>query len=361
MATKMYNSHLSLLISCNEYYILDTYINLVNISSEINGKYLIQTFTDKKSDLINILRKTLKVSYKTIFNCIDKLISIDILEYDKVLDAWIIKDMENMTKSKNDMSEEHIQKTGYTNIRKFFFTEDFTFMKAREKRLLIYMSQLKDSKKAIFHSGFVMNLVKPNSAWLKVLKTKSKYYAKYTIEKMFEKYSELFNDKSPIVREKDYAPDRIKNFKFSFDCNVINEKTNEDTYIDLVIGANPREYDLIMDKVHFADVTLSKKLIMHLIRSISNLKEWVLKERVIQLIVNKYRAIQIHKSRENIKSLPAYAAAVVKSVIAEYKSITQRFNINTKSYVSGEYFNYYISNYNDTLDENINKNLKLLY
>ena len=46
MATKLYNSHLSKIIfECNEYYILDTYISLVNISSEVNSKYLIQTFS----------------------------------------------------------------------------------------------------------------------------------------------------------------------------------------------------------------------------------------------------------------------------------------------------------------------------
>ena len=47
MATKMYNSHLStILYSCNEYYILDTYMALVHISSEVNSKYIIQNYSD---------------------------------------------------------------------------------------------------------------------------------------------------------------------------------------------------------------------------------------------------------------------------------------------------------------------------
>jgi len=49
MATKLYNSHLStLLFQCNEYYILDTYISLVHTSSEVNSRYLIQTYSDSR-------------------------------------------------------------------------------------------------------------------------------------------------------------------------------------------------------------------------------------------------------------------------------------------------------------------------
>ena len=66
----------------------------------------------------------------------------------------------------------------------------------------------------------------------------------------------------------------------------------------------------------------------------------VLKERITQLIINKYRAIQIHKSRENIKSLPAYAAAVVRSVVNEFKAFKSRMSSdnNMRSYELSENF-----------------------
>jgi hypothetical protein len=179
---------------------------------------------------------------------------------------------------------------------------------------------------------------------------------------MLSTYSELFEDNSTTLREKDYSPERIKNFKFAFDCKAIKDKTNEDTYIELVIAKNPKEYELIMDKIRFAQITLSKKLIMHLIRAIANLKEWFLKERIVQLVVNKYRAIQVHKSRENIKSLPAYAAAVVKSVVGEYKNFIHTNKLNKNSYETSEYFNNYMDDkFYISLTENINKNLALLY
>ena len=341
MATKLYNSHLSKIIfECNEYYILDTYISLVDISSEVNSKYLIQTFSDSKSDLIALVSRKVKVSYKTIFNCIDKLIEKSILAYDNTLHSWILVDMENMTKSKDySNNETTLALTGYTHIRNFFFTQEFRNMKAREKRLIIYMSELCDSKASKFHDGFSMNLLKPSSGWMKVLKTKSKYYAKYTINKMLTKYSEIFKDNSENIRLNDLSPKRSTNFKFYFECTTINTKVLEDDYIELVKLNNPKEYSLVMDKIKFAGVTLTKKLVMHLVRAIANLKEWFLKERITQLIINKYRAIQIHKSRETIKSLPAYAAAVVRSVVNEYKDFKKSRNLhNIRNYEVGEHF-----------------------
>lgn len=349
MATKLYNSHLSKIIfECNEYYILDTYISLANISSEVNSKYLIQTFSDSKADLINLVRRNLNVSYKTVFNCIDKLIEKSILAYDYELNSWTLVDMENMTSSKYNNNEVNFDSTGYTHIRKFFFTKEFQDMKAREKRLMIYMSELCDSKASKFHDGFSMNLLKPNSGWMKVLKTKNKYYAKYTINKMLDKYSEIFEDNSENLRLNDLSPKRNTNFKFHFDCKAINTKVLEDDYIELVKLSNLKEYNLVMQKIKFAGITLTKKLVMHLVRAISNLKEWFLKERVAQLIINKYIAIQIHKSRENIKSLPAYAAAVVKSVVNEFNEFKKLRELNkVRSYEYGEYFIEYANDRDD--------------
>ena len=383
MATKLYNSHLSKIIfECNEYYILDTYISLVAISSEVNSKYLIQTFTSSKADLIALVRRNLNVSYKTVFNCVNKLIEKSILAFDNILDSWILVNMENMTKTKDNLKSDLNSKdyldltdvtgdekcgltsvtryeesgltaakryeepglTGYTHIRNFFFTPEFRNMKAREKRLMIYMSQLSDSKASKFHDGFSMNLLKLNSGWMKALKTKCKYYAKYTIDKMLIKYSEIFKNNSETERLKDLSPKKNTNFKFYFECAAINTKTQEDDYIELVKINNPREYNLVMEKVKFAEITLTKKLVMHLVRAIANLKEWFLKERITQLIINKYRAIQIHKSRENIKSLPAYASVVVRSVVNEYRNFKTNIVLdNVRNYEVGEYFMEYAS------------------
>lgn len=111
--------------------------------------------------------------------------------------------------------------TGYTHIRKFFFTPEFRNMKAREKRLMVYMSALNDSKASKFHDGFSVNLLKHNSSWMKILKTKCKYYAKYTIDKMLNKYSEIFKNNSETERLKDLSPKRNANFKFYFECKAI--------------------------------------------------------------------------------------------------------------------------------------------
>ena len=364
MATKMYNSHLStILYSCNEYYILDTYMALVHISSEVNSKYIRQNYSDSKADLISLRRnRYVKASYKTVFNCLNTLIEKNIISYDNTIGAWTLNDMENMTKSAdNAVSLQDNTFTGYTKIRSFFFTDEFSNMKAREKRLIVYMAQLSDSKASEFHNGFSMNLLKHNSGWLKVLKTKCRYYAKYTIEKLLNKYSELFKDTSEDFRQRDYSPDRNKKFKFSFYCPSLDTRKLEEDTIELVKLANIKEYNMIMDKLKFAEVTLSKKLVMHFVRAISNIKEWFIKERVVQLIVNKYRAIQVYHSRENIKSLPAYAAAVVKAVVKEYRQFKSSNSLeNVKKYEVGEYFMEYIdNNANEDISYDIEKSLSL--
>lgn len=323
MATKLYNSHLETILSnCKEYFIIDTYIALVHLSSEVNGKYLIQTCSDSKADLVTLVLKYVKASYKTIFNCLVKLIKLNILSFDYELGSFILINMENMTLSKKEALDKNIKSsdiTGYTSIRSFFFGDEFSSMKAREKRIVIYLAQLSDSKASNFHNGFTMNLLKPNSPWLKILKTKSKYYAKYTIEKMLYKYNDVFINNSEKLRENDLAPKKMKTFKFSFCCNSIWKRDTEEKEFELVKLTNIKEYNFIMEKLRFSEVTLSKKKIMHLIRGISNIRKWHIKERILQIVINKYRAIQVYKSREDIKSLPAYLTSITKCVILEFK------------------------------------------
>ncbi|MPQ43809.1 hypothetical protein [Clostridium tarantellae] len=343
MATKLYNSHLTnIMTNCKEYYILDTYIALVHISQEVNSKYIIETYSESKKNLVNILKKYINVTSKTILKCVDKLLERNILVYNYSLSAWVLVDMEHMTQTKSYDFENYSESkkfSGYVKIRKFFFSQEFSAMKAREKRILICLAQMADSKARKFYKDFSMNLLKPNSIWLKVLNTKNKYYAKYTIENMIKKYKGLFIDNSEEKREKDIAPSKNKAFKFYFHCEVIKNSPKDNDVMELVKSTNKKEYELIKNKIDFAEVTLSKQKIMHLIRSIANIKEWFLKERVVQLIVNKFRAIQVHRSREAIKSLPAYASCVVKSVMEEYKNLKTTMELNSlHSYELEEYF-----------------------
>lgn len=327
MATKLSNEHLSIIMDkCKEYYIFDTYIALAHVSSDVNGRYLIQTFSDSKADIVNIVKRHVNAAYKTIYNCLDKLIELNILTFDSSLNAWVLIEMEKMTSS-------NTSSLGYTNIRNFFLTSLFSKMKARIKRLVIYMSQLADSKSSNFHKSFSMNLLKKNSPWLKVLRTTNVYYARTTINQILEKYSSLFEDHSEEIRKNTLASKNVTEFKFSIKCPSISNKQDKDNTkenLELVKIHNIKEYNLIKERIKFSNINLSSIQIMHLLRSISNIKEWFIKERVIGIIINKYIAIQIHKSRENIKSLPSYAAAVVKAVVEEYKE----FKEHTKTIIS---------------------------
>ena len=332
MATKINNYHISILLNeCKEYYILDTYIILSHISSDIKGNYIIQTIDDKKSTLVNIVKKFCpSVTYRTIYNCLDKLISINILEYNYTLKGWVILDMQKMTLSLDEASDDDkALAKGYTHIRKFFLTEEFTKMKYREKRLIVYLAQLQDSKASSNYNEFKVNLLKNNSSWMKILRTKCKYYAKDTIVNLLNKYSNIFEDFSEKLREKDLAPSNITNFKFSFRCSIIEKKKDiTDDELDLIMLYHPKDYSMVKDKLSFFDITLSNTKVIHIVRAISNVSQWFLKERILQIIVNKYIAINKYKSRENIKSLPSYLAAIVKAVIEDYTLFKNHVNSN---------------------------------
>ena len=333
MSTKFSNYHILRIIEDSKSYnTLNTYIILAHVSSEVKDKYLIHLETNHKCDLANVVKKYVTYSYKTIYNNLEELEELGILKYDDTLDSWVLMHMENMTKSKyaDDIDPDYIETfSGYTSIRNFFLSPDFMNMKAREKRLILYASILADSKSSDKYKGeFIINLKKTNSKWLKILKTKCKYYARKTMIAFLKTYSYILTDKSDDLRADDFSPEKNKKFKFAFTSDTIKRKNTDNDFFDEITLKNPNEYKLIQSKMEFSKVSLSKQKVMHLIRAICNLKEWFLKERVVQLIINKYDAIQNYKSREDIKSLPAYAAAVVKAVTDEYKHSKEVYEQN---------------------------------
>ncbi|MGL5087169.1 MAG: hypothetical protein ACRC68_15890, partial [Clostridium sp.] len=124
----------------------------------------------------------------------------------------------------------------------------------------------------------------------------------------------------------DIAPKTISGFKFSFSCTEIEKKQDDNTQFDLVKLINIKEFELVKSKTKYANITLTKNQIMHIVRAISTIKVWFLKDRVAQIIINKYIAIKVHRSRENINSLPAYLVAVTKSVMNEFKEFKQHIS-----------------------------------
>lgn len=327
MATKLYNKHLSTIIEkCREYYVLDTYIALAHLSSECKNTFVIQNNSSKKADLVNLVKQNIKVSYRTICNCINKLIDLNILKYNEELFSWQLVDMEKMYMQKLDNDKNENLYTGYTLIRDFFFNEDFFNMKAREKRLIVFMAQLRDSKASVNYSEFNIDLLRYKSKWLKVLKTTSHYYARNKISAFIHKYSKIIVDNTDEMRNRkgDLSPERRKKFKFSFKCDVVEKPISDNKDFDLVTLLNPSEYEMVLHKIKFAGITLSKTQIMHLVRALANIskKQWFLKERVAQIIINKYISIQKYKNGNKIKSLPGYIAAVIKSVVEDYKEFS---------------------------------------
>lgn len=328
MATKLYNKHLSdIMDNSKNYYILDTYIALSHMSMQIDDRFYLQTYSDNISNLVRLVKRYVKdVSYGAIRNAITELISLNILVFDSEMECYILNEMDNMLKKKKNCSSgtDTSKYVGYTNIQDIFLTPRFTKMKYREKRLLVYIFQLADSN-ANKHYGVnnVCNLLKTNSSWMKILKTKCLYYAKNTIKNFLQKNEDLFEDISNKFRI-DFAPKHINQFRFSFKLNPLIDKINKDGLANkndeqIIIKNNPSEYSYIISRSLFVGVELSNTQIMHIIRAASPLPIWSYKVELIDSIINKLKSSEDENYDGKISSLPAYLFGITKRLIQEHK------------------------------------------
>ncbi|UYZ38973.1 hypothetical protein OD350_29230 (plasmid) [Clostridium beijerinckii] len=328
MATKLYNKHLNdIMDNSKNYYILDTYIALAHMSMQINDKFCLQTYSESISNLVNLVKRYVKgVSYGAIRNAITELMDLDILMYDTNMDSYILNGMENMLKKKkynvNDMDSSKY--VGYTNIQELFFLPRFTHMKYREKRLLIYIFQLADSKaNKRYGLNYICNLDKKSTAWLKVLKTKCEYYARNTLKNFLQKNEDLFENTSNQTKF-EYAPKKVNNLRFSFNLSPLKNKFNKDGIGEgkdenIVIKNNPGEYSYLVSRALFLDVKLSKTQIMHIIRAAITLPIWSYKEDLIDSVIHKLKLSEDDEYDGKISSLPAYLFGITKRIIKEHK------------------------------------------
>lgn len=321
MATKMSNKHLyTILLNANRYYTPDIYIALVHISVEVkdtnkDSRFVIQIGDSKKSSLINVLCEHTAINRQTIVHCVEELEKLEILKYSDELLGWELVDMINMLES------------GYTPIRDILLKEEFKTYKLREKKLLMYMCHLLSTNKSeefrnLKGSDFVINVNDKDNTeiltmWRQILNTKSKYYAASVMNEFLEKINCLTNI-TEEKRKKDFRPKKIK--RFVFYCNVDSElkrNYNEDDWISIKYA---RELEMIHQYISNTGITLTKQKIYQIAHGIGSISSWIIKEFVCRKIINKYIAIQIHKSRDDIKSLPAYLSAMIKNIIVEFKN-----------------------------------------
>ena len=325
MATKMSNNHLyTIILNANKYNTPDIFIALVHISTEIKDKegkerFLLQVGDAEKNTLVRLLREHTNINRQTIINCLNELEELGILRYVHELQGWELLDMINMLQE------------GYTEIRDVMLSEEFSTYKLREKKLLLYMCHLLNTKGATNFSkfnnaDFIINTNNKDGVWRKILRTKSVYYAKYAINKFFAKIQgkNIIEDISEDRRKKEYKFFNCK--QFIFYCNATPElkrKLNNEEWIKIKY-AN----ELEMIKQYAKNFELNgEKFTLHkmyqLAHTLGSITSWIAKERICVLIMKKYKAIEIYNSRENISSLPAYTAAVIRAFFKEYKNFKE--------------------------------------
>lgn len=327
MATKIYNNHLyNLIYNANRYYTIDVYLALVHISVQFKDEndkshFLIQTGDSRRKSLISVLNNFLDIERQTIVNCLGEIESLGLLVYSENYDGWEISDMGEMFKRKDELEDPELKLDGYTNLKDILLSDEFKTLRLREKKLLLYMCHLQDTKgankfAAIYKCDIVINVLNEKSIWRKILRTKSKYYALSVIKEFKEKLKNSIEDVSKKCKGSKFKPKTILKFMFYF--NVPKIKKNEK--VDLWTKQRYfKEIQLIEEYMGILDVTLPEKKKYQLAHSIGCLK-WELKELVVRNIINKYRSVQVHKDSKDISSLPAFTAAVIKRIKEEYNA-----------------------------------------
>lgn len=364
MATKMYNAHIDKILSeSKRYYTTTVYVYLVHISNEIKAKnkdllennsialdsldnkresthFFIQTgqsltsntigedlpFKYHRKALVDVLCKYIKkAERRTIYRSILELENLNILSFNEVFSAWELNDMANMFANKNTDEKGVISspKKGYTPIKDILLSESFKNCKPHQRKLWLYLCQLKYSKaseefRRYNKADFVVNIL-DNPSWKNILHTKSKYYAKYRLETF------LKDNEKTIVNLKD--DELSSSFKFKFDIPSLSKTVDEDTYLESyhykdisMIKQRIAAINRYLDERDLSPITLSLDKIYQLVRAIMNVKHISVKEEVITVILRKYMSIQVYGDRENIKSLPAYAYRVVRTVLTEFEN-----------------------------------------
>lgn len=328
MATKIVNSSLyKIIFDANRYHTPDVYINLVHISSEMKSEdkktkaFIIQTGSDDKNSLVRVLKEHTGNNRQTISNCISEIQTLGLLEYSYEFEGWELLGMDKITSLlavENDdelPKEEQIRPEGYTKLREFLLSYNFSKLKLREKKLLLYMCHLQDSvsgkKFRNFQpSDFVINIYKSSSIWRKILRTENKYYARDKVEEFLKNASEYIDDNSEEVRKTVYKPKNIIKYFFYATSSVIKAKFNIPIAMEIKYR---KELQLINEAAYSYNVSLEDNQKLQIAHSIGALSNWNFKDYIVRLMMRKFLSIQKYNPNDKISSIPNYLAAVVKS------------------------------------------------
>lgn len=361
MATKIPNLQLMYLIFSDEIkekYIYDTYAALVTASSEVNEKFIIQTDYSSVANLVNIVKRYINSpSQKTIDNCIRKLMKINFIKYVDEIKSWVLVDMEYMLgkKSTDEIKEkakiymkedpalaEFYEKSfefeknfkGFTHMRSFFLDKEFSSLKAREKRILLYFASLSDKEEiSKNYSGAEFNFNRYESTWYKVIRTKDKYYARRTVEKFINKYNgTLITDISEEFRDKDLSFDKDRNskFRFAFSCLKIENKITKsaEEKFEVLKEKYSSDYNLICARITNAKLKLDEITKLNILKSLSTLRNAKLKDEALRRILNRYKKIKANEA-DKIMSIKAYLTGIIFN-ITNHKNYDYNLDSETK-------------------------------
>ena len=305
MATKIGLTLLQKSLEENNHTITDVVIRLAHMSMEDSSSELFIVPVEKP--YINFLATKLKeqlpnVTTRTLNTILKKLSDNEYIYYSDSKSAWVLNNMEQDFKKGGN---------GFIYLRDVFFTDEFSLLKVIEKRLMLYFTQLIDSKASIKYKDIKINLLRKNSAWLQAMQITNIPYAIYIIKRFLNNHKHWFTNITM----------GITTFQFKPICLDRQIKDNNND-IELVKVLHSKESNLLKESIAEKNMNYNNQLEvseieqMHIIRAICNTSSDI-QQAVIDNILNKLISDRIYTGIDTIKSFAKYVAGITQRIIKE--------------------------------------------
>lgn len=330
MAKKIGLSVLKETLNSNDHYQNDIILRLATMAIEDSTTDLFIVMAEKSTFnfLAEKLHKQLpNVSVRTINKTLKSMAEEGLIEYSEEKEGWIICNMDKDFKEGGK---------GYIYIRDIFLTERFSKLKLAEKRFILYICQLLDSKANIYYKGIQINLLRARKSekntWLKEMHIDYLPYAIYIISRLLKNNPDWFTDVTIGITTFNFNTPGLEYVK--------NNNTNDDKELILTQSLHPDEATLLENAINEKNANydnnlkVTSKEQMHIIRAICNTSLDV-QLATIDNILNKLVSDRIHSGIETIKSFSKYVAGITQRLIKEKKE----FKLHLKKLRNSSEFN----------------------
>lgn len=333
MANHIYNGILeTILTKSKSHRTIDFIIALTDLAQQVkvgkertDYKFIVPCYSNSPHGLWNEidLKFPNLINKTTTYDCVKELKELNIIEYNEELNGFELLHMENMLKKKDK---------GYTDIRKFFFTDSFIKIPYVEKRALLYMLYLLDKKKSsrIFKRDYGVDIIcnlnnyrksfkEDELNWMTVCRTSNIYYVKKIFDSLCTNYLDIIESKTKEFRIAKYGKetgiargiclDVI--YFFNIKSNLKDKNYNESEEVENLSKRFPKVNELINDICKKEEISINIQSKLALLRRVYKFLPYA-QENIIKKVVKRI-GLSITDPQNRIRNIEAFVQHIVNT------------------------------------------------